>query len=128
MPKLIYHTGACSLAPHVVLEWIGAPYEEQAVEFGDRDLLASTEFVDLAPVWSADGGRAKRVARRLRHGTVWINDFGPYLPQAEWGGFGASGIGRELGPTGLGEYLEAKHVYENLRPSVTGWFAERKDA
>ena len=46
----------------------------------------------------------------------------------EWGGFGASGIGRELGPTGLGEYLEAKHVYENLRPSVTGWFAERKDA
>ena len=41
MPKLIYHTGACSLAPHVVLEWIGAPYEEQAVEFGDRDLLAA---------------------------------------------------------------------------------------
>ena len=96
--------------------------EDEAVAIAN-----DTEYGLAGAVWSADGGRAKRVARRLRHGTVWINDFGPYLPQAEWGGFGASGIGRELGPTGLGEYLEAKHVYENLRPSVTGWFAERKD-
>ena len=53
---------------------------------------------------------------RLRHGTVWINDYHPYLPQAEWGGFGKSGIGRELGPTGLAEYRETKHIYENLGP------------
>ena len=33
--------------------------------------------------------RADRVAGRLRHGTVWINDYHPYLPQAEWGGFGS---------------------------------------
>ncbi|WP_369028728.1 aldehyde dehydrogenase family protein, partial [Nocardia farcinica] len=77
-------------------------------------------------VWSADAARARRIAARLRHGTVWVNDFGPYLPQAEWGGFGRSGIGRELGPSGLHEYREAKHVYENLRPGVTGWFADRK--
>lgn len=76
-------------------------------------------------VWSGDSARAQRVAARLRHGTVWINEFGPYLPQAEWGGFGRSGIGRELGPTGLAEYQEHKHVYENLRPGVTGWFAQR---
>lgn len=76
-------------------------------------------------VWTQDAGRAQRVARRLRHGTVWINDYHPYLPQAEWGGFKQSGIGRELGPTGLGEYVEAKHVYQNLAPAVTGWFAER---
>ncbi|MGW3867275.1 aldehyde dehydrogenase family protein, partial [Streptomyces sp. NPDC005047] len=50
------------------------------------------------------------------------NDFHPYLPQAEWGGFGRSGIGRELGPTGLREYQEAKHIYQNLRPGPSGWF------
>ena len=32
------------------------------------------------------------------HGTVWINDYHPYVPQAEWGGFKQSGNGRELGP------------------------------
>ena len=72
--------------------------------------------------WSSDVERARRVARRLRHGTVWINDYNRYLPQAEWGGFKKSGIGRELGPTGLDEYREAKHEFENTRPSVTGWF------
>ena len=40
MPKLLYHTGACSLAPHIVLEWIGAPYEAQSVEFGSAELRA----------------------------------------------------------------------------------------
>ena len=53
-------------------------------------------------VWTQDAGKAQRVAGRLRHGTIWINDYHPYLPQAEWGGFGQSGVGRELGPTGPG--------------------------
>ncbi|MGQ3200093.1 aldehyde dehydrogenase family protein, partial [Microbacterium aurantiacum] len=76
-------------------------------------------------VWSQDAGRVQRIAGRLRHGTIWINDYHPYLPQAEWGGFKQSGFGRELGPTGLAEYQEAKHIYQNLRPAVTGWFANR---
>ena len=50
-------------------------------------------------VWTSDDDRAQRIASRLRLGTVWINDYHPYLPQAEWGGFKQSGIGRELGPT-----------------------------
>jgi betaine-aldehyde dehydrogenase len=76
-------------------------------------------------VWTENAGRAQRIAKRLRHGTVWINDFHPYLPQAEWGGYGQSGVGRELGPSGLSEYQEAKHIYQNINPSVTGWFAAR---
>ena len=60
--------------------------------------------------------------RRLRHGTVWINDYNTYLPQAEWGGFKQSGIGRELGPSGLDEYREAKHIWQNTSPGPTGWF------
>ncbi|MCL7376213.1 aldehyde dehydrogenase family protein [Streptomyces sp. 35G-GA-8] len=85
-------------------------------------LANDTEYGLAGGVWSADPGRARRVAGRLRHGTVWINDFHPYLPQAEWGGFGKSGIGRELGPAGLAEYREAKHIYQNLAPRPVRWF------
>ena len=85
-------------------------------------LANDTAYGLAGAVWSADAGKTQRVARRLRHGTIWINDFHPYLPQAEWGGFGISGVGRELGPTGLGEYQEAKHIYQNINPQVTGWF------
>ncbi|MET9697221.1 aldehyde dehydrogenase family protein [Streptomyces sp. NPDC006529] len=86
-------------------------------------LANDTEYGLAGAVWTADQGRARRVAGRLRHGTVWINDFHPYLPQAEWGGFGKSGIGRELGPSGLAEYRETKHVYQNLAPRPVRWFA-----
>lgn len=40
MTTLYYHSGACSLAPHIVLEWIGAPYEAKAMDFGSPELLA----------------------------------------------------------------------------------------
>ncbi|MDG4862916.1 aldehyde dehydrogenase family protein [Streptomyces sp. T-3] len=86
-------------------------------------LANDTEYGLAGAVWTQDAGRARRVAGRLRHGTVWINDFHPYLPQAEWGGFGKSGVGRELGPTGLAEYRESKHIYQNLDPKPVRWFA-----
>ncbi len=86
--------------------------------------LANDTIYGLAgAVWTNDGGRGQRVAQALRHGTVWINDYHPYLPQAEWGGFGQSGNGRELGPTGLAEYREIKHIWQNLTPGVQNWFS-----
>ncbi|MEU6761457.1 aldehyde dehydrogenase family protein [Streptomyces sp. NPDC046853] len=86
-------------------------------------LANDTEYGLAGAVWTNDAGLGRRMARRLRHGTVWINDFHPYLPQAEWGGFGKSGVGRELGPAGLAEYRETKHIYQNLAPQPVRWFA-----
>ncbi|MEV2273350.1 aldehyde dehydrogenase family protein [Nonomuraea africana] len=91
--------------------------EEEAIR-----LANDTEYGLAGAVWTQDAGRAQRVAGRLRHGTVWINDYHPYVPQAEWGGFKQSGIGRELGPTGLDEYREIKHVWQNTRPRPQRWF------
>ncbi|MQA79491.1 MAG: aldehyde dehydrogenase family protein [Streptosporangiales bacterium] len=79
-------------------------------------------------VWTGDDARAERMARALRHGTIWINDYHPYVPQAEWGGFKQSGFGRELGPTGLAEYLEPKHVWRRLDVKPDHWFGAGEKA
>ncbi|WKX73300.1 aldehyde dehydrogenase family protein [Streptomyces sp. XD-27] len=85
--------------------------------------LANDTVYGLAgAVWTRDMERAHRVAGQLRAGTVWINDFHPYVPQAEWGGRKQSGIGRELGPAGLAEYQEAKHIWHNTAPRPQRWF------
>ena len=86
--------------------------------------LANDTIFGLAgAIWTTDADRADRVARRLRLGTVWINDYHPYVAQAEWGGYKQSGIGRELGELGLEEYQETKHVWRNTAPAPSGWWA-----
>ncbi|MFC4942477.1 aldehyde dehydrogenase family protein [Pseudonocardia sp. GCM10023141] len=92
--------------------------EEEAIALGN-----DTEYGLAGAVWTADMARAHRVASALRHGTVWINDYHPYVPAAEWGGMKRSGNGRELGPTGLAEYQEHKHVWHNTAPEPMRWFA-----
>ena len=63
-------------------------------------------------VASADGERARAVARRIRTGTVSINGGVYYGPDAPFGGYKQSGIGREMGVAGFEEFLEIKTFAE----------------
>ena len=74
----------------------------------------ATEFGLAAGVWTSDVRRAHRMARELRAGTVWINSYRAVGPMAPFGGFGASGIGRENGLVALDEYTELKTVWVEL--------------
>ncbi|WP_163538826.1 betaine-aldehyde dehydrogenase [Gracilibacillus sp. YIM 98692] len=91
--------------------------EEEAIQ------LANDSIYGLAGgVWTNDTVKAERCATKMRMGTVWINEFNLYFPQAPWGGFKQSGIGRELGKLGLEEYTETKHVLQNQKPEPLNWF------
>jgi betaine-aldehyde dehydrogenase len=112
-----------SFGPVLTVETFEGATREQA-EQAAISLANDTIYGLAGAVWSENAGRAERVASKLRHGTVWINDYHPYVAGAEWGGFKQSGNGRELGLMGLEEYRETKHVWHNTRPAPAGWFRD----
>jgi acyl-CoA reductase-like NAD-dependent aldehyde dehydrogenase len=73
-----------------------------------------TEYGLAAGVWTRDVSNAHRLAKLLRAGSVYVNTWGGSDPSAPFGGFKASGIGREHGRDGLAAYLETKTVFTQL--------------
>lgn len=88
------------------------------MSFDDYDsgvALANKTIYGLAAgIWTKDVGKAHRAAKAIRAGTVWINSYNFYDSGAPFGGFKASGFGRDLGVDALDGYLETKTVFTSL--------------
>jgi aldehyde dehydrogenase (NAD+) len=92
-------------------------------------VLATIEFADVdeaiarandspyglaAAVWTRDIKKAHYVARKLQAGTVWINTYNVYDTAAPFGGYKASGFGREMSSHALEHYTQVKSVWVDL--------------
>lgn len=78
----------------------------------DAVAMANDSIYGLgAGIWSKDVEKATAVARNLRAGTVWINEWHLISERAPFGGYKQSGVGREFGVEGLHEYTETKHLH-----------------
>jgi aldehyde dehydrogenase (NAD+) len=82
---------------------------DEVIERGNR-----TMYGLAAAVWTRDAGRAHRVARALKAGTVWINMYGGLDPYSTFSGRRLSGHGYELGPESIGEYTAVKTIKQAL--------------
>ena len=87
---------------------VASPYDSLE-EVAER--ANAGEYGLAAGVWTRDVGNAHKMAAMLRAGMVYVNTWGLADPSAPFGGFKASGIGREHGHDGLDAYLESKTVW-----------------
>jgi len=95
------------------------PFDDEAEALR---IANDSDYGLAAAVWSRDIFKCLRMVKRLQAGVVWVNHMQPTYVEAPWGGYKMSGIGRELGPWGLEEYLQVKQVHINLSEQPIGWY------
>jgi aldehyde dehydrogenase (NAD+) len=84
---------------------------EEVVELGN-----DSPFGLAGAIWTDNLEVANYVTQRLRVGMVWVNEFLAMFPETPHGGYGLSGIGREMGPEALHEFQENKTVIQKTGP------------
>lgn len=89
-----------------VLSIIDFDTEEQAVEIAN-----DTAYGLVAGVWTRSTGRAMRMSKALKAGTIWVNTYRTYSYMVPFGGVKKSGFGKESGIEAVEEYLETKSVF-----------------
>jgi acyl-CoA reductase-like NAD-dependent aldehyde dehydrogenase len=87
------------------------PFRDEAEAIS---IANDTDYGLAGGVWTNDLSRAHRVARAIQAGTVWVNAWLAVNPQAPFGGYKSSGLGREGGREALDVYLQTKNVYVQL--------------
>lgn len=103
-----------------VLSVIPFDDEEEALSIAN-----GTAFGLAAGLWTNDLRRAHRIARRLEAGTVWINMYRGMTFNSPFGGYKASGIGRQNGAEAIDQYLQTKSVWCELDDAVQDPFVMR---
>ncbi len=77
-------------------------------------LANDTPYGLASGIQTGDMARALRLADRIKAGTVWLNTWHKYHPNAPFGGFKMSGYGREQGAEALENYTQYKTIWANL--------------
>ena len=90
---------------------VAIPYESLEEVAGRAN---DTDYGLAAGVWTRSLTNAHRLASLLKAGSVYVNCWGEVDPGAPFGGYKASGVGREHGREGLEAYLETKTVWAKL--------------
>jgi betaine-aldehyde dehydrogenase len=85
------------------------------------NIANSTLYGLSAGVWTRDLDTALRLAKGIRAGTVWVNSFMDGWPELPFGGYGQSGLGRELGRFSVDEFTELKTVPIHLGERKAWW-------
>ena len=83
--------------------------EAQAIQYAN-----GVEYGLASSVWTKDHGRAMRLAKAFDFGCVWINCHIPLVAEMPHGGFGRSGVGKDLSSYGFEDYTRIKHVMSNI--------------
>ncbi len=97
---------------------------DQAIEIAN-----STMYGLSAGIWTSDINSALVSARRLRAGTVWVNRWMDGYPELPFGGYAASGEGRELGRQAISSFTQTKTIQLQVGPRTTRWLpaADQRD-
>ena len=117
-PTIVHHAGKDSfLMRNEVFGPVLAvtPFEDEAEVLA---LANDTEFGLAAGIWTRDVRRVHKMARALEAGTVWVNTYRALTFNSPFGGYKASGIGRQNGIEAVYQYLQTKSVWCELGDEV----------
>jgi len=99
------------------------------IPFGDEEeavaIANDVRFGLGAGVWTRDIGRAIRMSERIQAGTVWVNTYRAVSFMSPFGGYKASGVGRENGIDAIREFLQVKSVWINTGAPTANPFVMR---